>query len=256
MSTSLFTVLLMSATRLFSSQPLLENSNLLLDAAQSRYLSRSLRARPGDEIVMFDGAGGELRATIATIDKSGVLVTTGERQASSIESPLAIHLVQGISRGDRMDTVVQKATELGVTYITPVITNYSVVRLDEQRAQKRQAHWQKIAQSSCEQCGRNTVPIVAQPIPLLNWFGDTPADETTRLMLRPGATTSLSAAKLAGASVTLMIGPEGGFSDTEYANGSACGFQHVTLGPRILRTETAAVAAISVAQSVWGDFAG
>jgi len=255
MSTSPFTVLLMSATRLFSSNPLLENSSILLDAAQSRYLSRSLRARPGDEIIMFDGAGGELPATVTTIDKSGVLVTTGVRQSNGIESPLAIHLVQGISRGDRMDTVVQKATELGVTQITPVISNYSVVRLDEQRAQKRQAHWQKIAQSACEQCGRNSVPTVAQPIPLLHWFGDTPADETTRLMLRPGAATSLSAVNLAAASVTLMIGPEGGFSETEYANGNACGFEHVALGPRILRTETAAVAAISVAQSVWGDFA-
>jgi len=161
--------------------------------------------------------------------------------------------VQGISRGERMDFVVQKATELGVKRISPVLTHHGVVKLDAQRATRRRDHWQSIAESACEQAGRSRPPLIDQPMPLNAWFGARTKETDTDLILRPGATAVLASLAAPVTKVCLLIGPEGGFSDTEYEDAQIAGFNAVSVGPRILRTETAAIAAIAVVQSLWGD---
>jgi 16S rRNA (uracil1498-N3)-methyltransferase len=168
---------------------------------------------------------------------------------------LKIHLVQGISRGERMDFVIQKATELGVKRISPVFTEYGVVKLDEKRAQTRRDHWQSVATSACEQSGRVRPPLVDAPIALNAWFGAGAKESGTDLILQPGAPTPLASIEAPVTKVCLLVGPEGGFSNSEYDDARVAGFTAVSLGPRVLRTETAALAAIAVAQSVWGDLA-
>lgn len=242
----------MSTIRLYNPTPLQAGQRYVLDDAQSRYLSRALRLRAGDVITLFDGSGGEYPATIVTESRQKVEIETGEHRALECESSLLVHLVQGMSKGDRFDTVVQKATELGVQKITPVITDFTLVRLDHKRLVKKQEHWQRIARSACEQCGRNRVPTVEMPLSLLAWFGANAGVLECAVILNPRATEPLAAAKVTDA-VTILIGPEGGFSDAEYARAEIAGLQAVSLGPRVLRTETAAIAAIGVAQGLWGD---
>ena len=243
----------MRNSRLYSATPLVANQRITLDAEQSRYLLRALRMQAGDALVIFDGQGGEYPATITGTQKNAVELELGEHDPHSSESPLQVRLVQGVSRGERMDTVVQKATELGVHSIVPVITEYSVVKLDQKRAAKRREHWQKIAQSACEQCGRNVVPTIEPVVTLGDWLGANLSNDGTRLLLSPTATTTLVDAPVDGDQLDLLIGPEGGFSPQELDNAQAIGFKAVSMGPRILRTETAAVAALSVCQATWGD---
>ncbi len=228
---------------------------LELDGDRARYLGRVLRLRPDDEVRVFNGDGPERSAVIETITKSVVTLRIGESYDTDTESPLRIHLVQGVSRGERMDFVIQKATELGVKRVTPVLTEYGVVKLDAKRAEKRREHWQGVAQSACEQSGRVRVPLIDAPVPLKTWFGDGPAEVDAQLILRPGAGTALAAIEAPNTKVCLLIGPEGGFSETEYEDADIAGFVPVSLGPRVLRTETAAVAALSVLQATWGDLA-
>ena len=172
----------------------------------------------------------------------------------STESALDIHLLQGLSKGDRMDIVVQKATELGVSTITPLVTEFSVVRLNQERAEKRQQRWRSIAIGACEQCGRNRVPEVRSPQTFQHWIDACSANDPTTLMLQPGAAKTLRSVDIAGQSLRLLIGPEGGFSDAEAELASQRGVIAVQLGPRVLRTETAALAALSALQSLHGDF--
>lgn len=150
--------------------------------------------------------------------------------------------------------VVQKATELGVHRISPVLTEFSVVRLSADRARKRRMHWQKIAQSACEQCGRNIVPAIDAPQSLDDWFAEKAAAETPRLMLRADASDAMPAIEVPGRELVILVGPEGGFSDAEQARAAAAGIRAVRLGPRVLRTETAALAALGIAQAMWGDY--
>lgn len=245
----------MSPVRLFSPLPLQPHNLITLDAGQARYLMRALRLRLGDSITLFDGSGGEYVAEIVRVGKNDVDLQTGEYSDRSIESALRIRLVQGISKGDRMDTVVQKATELGVARISPVLSQYSAVRLDDSKAAKRREHWQKIAQSACEQCGRNSVPDIDDVRPLSSWPANDHEDASSNFILLPGAARPLSSSPHPGSELTLLIGPEGGFSSEEQTFALANGFSAVSLGPRILRTETAATTAISAAQTLWGDFA-
>jgi 16S rRNA (uracil1498-N3)-methyltransferase len=240
-------------TRLFVSHDLINGTEALLEGDRARYLGRVLRLRVGDDIGVFDGTGPEWTATIAAMTKSSATLSLGQRHEFTVESPLKVHLVQGISRGERMDYVVQKATELGVNRITPVLTEYGVVRLDEQRAAKRRDHWAGVAASACEQCGRTRLPLIDTPLPLNHWFGDKPTDADVDLILAPGVSTPLSRIPAPQTRVCLLIGPEGGFSQTEYEDAEVAGLQPVSLGPRILRTETAAVAALAVLQANWGD---
>lgn len=245
----------MTIHRLYVPEALTAGAELRLDAERSHYVSRVLRARPGDALVLFDGQGGEHAASISGITKQAVTVSVGARRDGvAPESPLSIHLLQGISRGDRMDWVVQKATELGVARITPVLTEFSVVRFDENRAERRVAHWTKIARGACEQCGRNVVPLIDAPQAIGSAVAV--ASEGTRVVLHPGAPRTLASLELQATPVELLIGPEGGFSDSEQEHALAAGFEPHSLGPRILRTETAAIAALAILQGRLGDLAG
>lgn len=245
----------MTLTRLFVAASLTAGGELRLGEEPARYLGRVLRLHSGDEINVFNGSDGEWSAKIRRLEKNDITLVVHERIERQSESRLNIHLVQGISRGERMDFVVQKATELGVKRITPVLTDYGVVKLDSKRATKRRDHWQRVAESACEQSGRTCPPPVDAPLPLNDWFataGDRDGDSDD-LILRPGAVSALSARSESQTGLCLLIGPEGGFSDREYDDAGAAGFEAVSIGPRILRTETAALTAIAIAQSRWGD---
>jgi len=244
----------MSPPRLFSTVALRPDTDIVLGAEQARYVGRVLRLRPGDELIVFDGSGGEYAATLGSVSKQALNLAVGKCNDRDVESPLRIRLVQGVSKGEKMDLVVQKATELGVARISPVLTDFSVVKLAAERAEKRHQHWQKVAQSACEQCGRNIVPIVDSPQSMLAWFGDNAGSESVQLILRPDADDSLPGIAMHDTEVTILIGPEGGFSDAEYERAEAAGLRSVRLGPRVMRTETAAIAAISAAQVAWGDY--
>lgn len=244
----------MSRSRLFSPIPLRANAELSLGGDQARYVGRVLRLKSGDTVTVFDGSGGEYSATIGKVTKQELMLDVGEHFSRDAESPFRIQLVQGISRGDRMDIVVQKATELGVHRITPVFTDHSVVKLEPDRAMKRHAHWQKIAQSACEQCRRNIVPAVDAPQSLVDWFAENTASNRTQIILRADAEDAMPTIDPQGDDLTILIGPEGGFSEAEYESAAVAGLQAVKLGPRIMRTETAALAALSIAQATWGDY--
>lgn len=241
------------STRLLVSGALINGAVIELDEERSRYLGKVLRARVGDSVSAFNGEDTERSATVLSVGKNRVTLELGKRIASVTESPLKIHLVQGVSRSDRMDFVVQKATELGVKRITPVLTEYGVVKLDVDRAEKRREHWQKIAGSACEQSGRVRLPLVDAPVPLKNWFGSKPESVDAELILYPRAATPLTATSAPETKVCVLIGPEGGFSDIEYADAEIAGFKAVSLGPRVLRTESAAIAALAILQAKWGD---
>lgn len=244
----------MPISRLFVDDDLEAGQPLRLRGEPARHAGRVLRCRPGDELILFDGRGGECRAVVNTVSKQELLVTPGEYVSLSRESPLDVHLLQGVSRGERMDIVVQKATELGVARITPVLTEFSVVRLDDERARKRQQHWQRIARGACEQSGRNVPPVVDLPARFTEALPPGPADRP-RLILQPDGSVRLGDLVNNVTGVILLIGPEGGFSDAELAQAAASGFTAIGLGPRILRTETAAIAALALVQARWGDLA-
>jgi 16S rRNA (uracil1498-N3)-methyltransferase len=246
----------MLRTRIHIDQPLHPNTDVELSGDRAHYIGRVLRLQPGDDLTLLNGRGGEYRAVIRTIGKRIVGLSLGEHIKSELESPLSIHLLQGVSRGERMDFVVQKATELGVARVTPIITDYSVVRLAPVRAQKRALHWRGIAASACEQCGRNLLPDIDEPISLRNWLGENGESSGSRLILTPGTTDSLASVDGGAMMMTLLVGPEGGFSEAEYELAAATGFHALNLGPRILRTETAAIAALAVLQALFGDLTG
>ncbi len=243
----------MAITRLFVHGDLRLDQTLQLDEEQSRYVGRVLRLRVGDAIAVFNGEAGEFAATISGLGKTSAAITIGSAIESSTESPLKVHLVQGVSRGERMDLIVQKATELGVKRISPVLTEYGVVKLDQARSAKRREHWQKVAESACEQSGRIRPPLIDEPLTLKSWLGAKTREADVDLILRPDATTPMASLQPPKTKVCLLIGPEGGFSDIEYDDASVAGFTAVSLGPRVLRTETAAIAAVAIAESMWGD---
>jgi 16S rRNA (uracil1498-N3)-methyltransferase len=243
----------MSTLRLFSPVQLRANATLSLGSEQARYVGRVLRLRPGDLLTVFDGSGGEYSATIGKVTREELNLDVGEHFARNTESPLRVRLVQGVSRGERMDMVVQKATELGVHRISPVLTDFSVVKLPPDRAAKRHMHWQKIAQSACEQCRRNVVPAIDAPQSLDDWFANDAGTGEPQLILTAEAPDTMQAIELPDRDLTILIGPEGGFSTAEFERAAIAGMHAVRLGPRVLRTETAALAALSIAQATWGD---
>lgn len=225
-----------------------------MTAGQAHHVIHVLRMQAGDALTLFDGRGAEYAAHIKRIDKSGILLAVGPRAVFSRESPLAVTLAQGISSGERMDYTVQKCVELGVTAIQPLMAQKSVVRLSGERAERRVAHWQSVAAAACEQCGRNLLPAVLQVQPLMAWLGGGAAREGARFLLSPhGASVRLRDMVPLREAVTLLVGPEGGWNADETAAALAAGFQPLALGPRVLRTETAAVAALAAMQALWGD---
>ncbi len=243
----------MRIPRLFCQQALAAHSQIRLDAEAARHAARVLRLREGAEVILFDGSGGEYPGRLLRIAKSQVTVTVGELLRQDRESPLNITLVQGVSRGERMDFTVQKATELGVQRIIPVQMLRTVVRLSGERAAKRAAHWRAISAQACQQCGRNVLPVVDPIAGFDDWLARHEPGALD-LLLVPGA--ELLEAAQPPASVTLAVGPEGGFAPQERELLVQKGFIGLALGPRILRTETAALAAVSVIQARWGDMLG
>lgn len=224
-----------------------------LDKAASRYLLQVLRCKPGQQLQIFDGNGTQCDATLDSIDKQAATVIIHSCRQISHESPLHLCLALGISKGERMDTAIQKAVELGVTEIQAVQTEYSVVNLTADRAAKRLQHWQGIVISACEQCGRNTLPQVHPVATLTDWLKLQRTGESW--LFSPTAETSLSHQTKPTQGATLLIGPEGGLSENEIQTACAHGFTALQFGPRILRTETAAMACLTAIQTLWGDLA-
>ena len=242
-----------STTRLYLDTNIEPGTEIGLTGDRARYVSRVLRLRQGDPLNLFDGRGGEYSASIVGGAKGSIIVRVDRPIARVVESPLGIHLVQGVSRGERMDIVVQKATEIGVSRMTPVITERTVVRLSGERAGKRVAHWRAVAASACEQCGRNRLPDVEPISELRDWLGRHLDADGCRIVLTPGAEPLIRSLERARDGITVLIGPEGGLSDAEVELAAAAGFLPVGFGPRVLRTETAAVAVLSALQVCYGD---
>jgi 16S rRNA (uracil1498-N3)-methyltransferase len=242
----------MRMNRIFCDGPLSSGTEVLLPAAGAYHVARVLRMREGAPLAVFDGSGQDFPAEIVRVDGDNVTVRLREPTAGATESPLRIALLQGVSRSERMDWTLQKATELGVATIAPVLTARSVVRLDEKQAQKKQGHWRGIVIAACEQCGRSKIPHVATPVALRDHLA-TARKEGLRLVLSPSAPGSLAGLTSLPNKVELLIGPEGGLDDDELLAAQKAGFTPVRLGPRVLRTETAAVVALTVLQALWGD---
>jgi len=224
--------------------------DVVLPEGPARHVARVLRLGTGAALRLFDGAGLEATARITEASRKQVTVRIETLAAGSGESPLAVHLGQAISKGDRMDYAIQKAVELGVAAITPLYTERGDVRLKGEREAKKLAHWQGVAASACEQCGRATLPPVHAPMSLAQWLAG--RQESLRLVLHPGRPGALAEAP-APATAALLIGPEGGLAESEVAAALAGGFAPLSLGPRILRTETAPVVALSLLQARFGD---
>lgn len=239
----------MRLSRFYIAAPLSLGQHALPEE-QAHYIGRVLRHGVGDAVQLFDGSGQEYLGQLIEVGKKSVRVELTEQLPGQPNSPLRVHLGQGLSRGERMDWAIQKATELGVAEITPIVSERCEVRLKDERADKRLAHWQQVAISACEQCGRSTVPVIHPPLLLADWLAQVEAD--LKLVLHPVAEPLVSHAK--PASLAFLIGPEGGLNDNEVSQAVAANFQAARLGPRVLRTETAAAVALSVAQQLWGDF--
>ena len=244
----------MRLTRLHVEAPLAVGARLALPAMAAGHLLRVLRAKPGDACVLFNGDGHDYNARIVAAGRNDADVEILAARAVGSESPLRIVLLQALARGEKMDWILQKATELGVAAIVPVASERSEVRLDGERAGKRVAHWRSVVVAACGQSGRATVPAVAAPCPLPEAMPGLPAD-ARRLLLDPQAVQGLRMLDVAIGGIVLAIGPEGGWSGRDLATLRGNGFEGLRLGPRVLRTETAGIAAIAALQARHGDFA-
>lgn len=256
----------MSAPRFYLDQPLAPGARFSLPPGPARHAARALRLAENDAVTLFNGRGGEYAARIERIRKDEVAVAVTGFADVERESRLRLMLAQGISSGERMDYTLQKAVELGVAAIQPIAARRSVVKLAGERADKRTAHWQGVVASACEQCGRNRVPDVAAPLTLADWLGrtiprgqpaeaDPPGQRSMRLLfLSPLAETRLADLPAPAAMDCLVAGPEGGFEADEIVALHSARAIPVRLGPRVLRTETAALAALAAMQALWGDF--
>lgn len=243
---------MMSCPRFYVAAPLAAHTEITLPEAVARHASRVLRLGMGDALTLFDGRGGEYPARLIAISRDAVRVEVGAHQGIERESPLTVRLAQGISSGERMDYTLQKAVELGVTAIQPLALKRSVVKLAGERETRRLAHWQGVVVAACEQCGRNRVPPVAAPATLDTWLQGTL--DGRLIVLSPEAPLRLADLPPPTQMDTLVAGPEGGFDPAEMAQLLAAGAIPVRLGARVLRTETAALAALAAMQTRWGDF--
>jgi 16S rRNA (uracil1498-N3)-methyltransferase len=242
----------MRNTRIYQPGPYEKGQTIELSATAGQHVGVVLRMQPGAHLTLFCGDNREFPATILNVHKKKVTVTINDEQHINRESPRAIHLAQAVSKGDRMEFVIQKAVELGVASITPLLTAHCVVRLDQERLAKKHAQWQAIAIAACEQSGRNQLPDIHPACSLDSYLEHCQA--TTKLVLYPSAAKSWRDYVSTHGDVALLIGPEGGLSDEEVNQAMAAKFQPLCLGPRVLRTETAAIAALSVLQAAIGDF--
>jgi 16S rRNA (uracil1498-N3)-methyltransferase len=241
----------MRISRFYLPQPLSAGATVRLEEESAHYLRTVLRLQKGAELIVFNGEGGEYKATLVAAHKGAVSIALGERRPHETESHLNTCLGLGISRGERMDLAIQKAVELGVSAITPLFAERCVVQLgDDARKDQRVRHWRKIAQSACEQSGRNRLPEIFEPMQLADWAA---RQRGLRLFLDPGGAKTLRELPKPEDAVCLLSGPEGGFTRQERTLALAAGFIALRLGPRVLRTETAALAALSAIQTLWGD---
>jgi len=233
--------------------PLASGAEITLPAQAGEHVARVLRLEVGAPVVVFAGDDGmEYDAVLSAVGKREVRATVGDGRVLANESPLSLTLAQGVARGEKMDLIVQKATELGVTRIVPLVTERSEVKLDAARAEKRLAHWRAVASSACEQSGRARVPAIEPAVPLAAWLSSLGDGGPMRLALLPEGTKRPGELGLRDAAM-LAIGPEGGFGERDRAALAGAGFTGLRLGPRILRTETAGLAAIAALQALYGD---
>ncbi len=244
----------MSAPRFYCPPPLPRNTSYELPPEAAHHASRVLRLRVGDAVQIFDGLGNAIDATIDSIQGKHVVLGSLQTFIGQQEPGLHIVLVQAMSTSEKMDWVVQKATELGAAEIVPVQTRRSVARLTGERAEKRAEHWRNVAISACEQCGRNTLPQLHAPQELGTWLSGMRQTPGGKFILLPGGANNLQAQPRPQGRVFIVIGPEGGFTEDEANIALQAGFAPVLLGPRVLRTETAALAGIAALQTLWGDF--
>ena len=242
----------MRVTRVHADIALEPGSDCILPAATTRHVARVLRMRAGADLIVFNGSGYDYRCKLTNVEGREARVRVLERMTGLGESPLGLKLVQAVSRGERMDWTLQKAVELGVHEIAPVLSSRCVVRLDDRQVTNRMRHWEGVVASACEQSGRSMLPILRPPTELKAYLAQ-PASAGTRLVLSPSGPASLAGLSTIGKHVELLVGPEGGLDEHEIAAAADTGFKTVRLGPRILRTETAGIAALAVIQALWGD---
>lgn len=236
--------------------PIKAGRPVALPAQAAHHALRVLRLRPGDEVMLFDGRGGEWAGHLAEAGRGGkeIQVLLADWREVEREAPLSLTLAQALPAADKMDWVVQKAVELGVAAMQPLQASRSVVRLSGERAEKRLLHWRQIMISACEQCGRNRVPVLSPLLDLPHYLALPRAENETRLLLSPHQGVRLSTLPRPDGAVTLLVGPEGGLTQEEERAAQSTGFQAVALGPRVLRTETAGLAAIAAIMALWGDY--
>lgn len=248
----------MRLTRCYVPPPLAAGETRLLPEQVSTHIARVLRSRAGEPLTLFDGRGGEFDATIVELGRRGVSVRIDAHRAIERESPLRVTLLQALARAERMDLIVQKATELGIASIVAWSAGRSVVQLDGAGLARRCKHWRAVAISACEQCGRNQVPPIVAVNDLASACAHAAADAAgsacLRLLLAPEAIRTLPSLLRPASSISLAVGPEGGFSDEELALAQRHGFESCRLGPRVLRAETAPLAALAAIQALAGDF--
>ncbi len=241
----------MRVPRIYHPEAITQLGDLALGEDAAGHVGRVLRMKVGQEVLLFDGTDHEFPATISEVSKKSVTVSITEKISNSIESPLNLHLGQVISRGDKMEFTIQKSVELGVNTITPLISERCGVKLDQKRFEKKLAQWQKIAIAACEQSGRNVVPVIRPIMQLEQWCAE--QSDALKLNLHPRATYSINTLPAPIERVRLLIGPEGGLSADEISMTEQYNFEETLLGPRVLRTETAALTAITALQVRFGD---
>lgn len=240
--------------RFYCPPPLPPNGSFELPADAAHHASRALRLRESDAVQIFDGIGNECHGIIAEISGKRVVIGDISPIHANRESPLRVTLAQALSSSEKMDWVIQKATELGVTEIQPLATERSVAKLSSERVEKRIEHWLQVAVAACEQCGRNILPNIHAPLDIMVWLQQTRTTPNTKFILLPEGATSLSSQAKPPGQITLLIGAEGGFTQAESESALLCGFAPIRMGARVLRTETAAVAGLAALQMLWGDF--
>lgn len=243
----------MRISRLFIDQQLLENTLISIESESAHYLRNVLRLKKGTQLTVFNGRGGEYTAVVVEVSRKEVVLSIERWHDVNIESPLKIELGLSVSRGERMDVAIQKATELGVSVITPVLTQHCVVKLTEERRLQRHQHWQSIVLRACEQCGRNVPPRLNVTADLAAWLEADLA--ASRIIFEPGKADTLKSFPKPDDQIAVLIGPEGGFSEQEIIAAQDAGFSALGFGPRVVRNETAAIASIAAMQVLWGDMA-
>lgn len=244
----------MRVSRIYTSRALVAGALLTLEPSASRYLALVLRLGAGDELTLFNGDGRDYPARIELPSRDGARLRIGEPGKPEPPMPLRIGLALGVSKGERMDFALQKAVELGVCHLQPLFTERSVVRLRDDRLRKRVMHWQGVIISACEQSGRRCPPRLAEPLRLSDWLAQERPSQVRLLLDHRSALPLTALPAPSGETLTLLVGPEGGLAHAERAAAAARGFTGIRLGPRVMRTETAPLAAIAAIQTLWGDF--